>query len=124
MKPADDSTLKLEWAALLGVNALVASTSTTAGVATSGTYCPDLDGTDFEGETTGGILTSAYGVYYSNSSISDGLATITCGTTIVGLELPIGGQFLMSSADGMVFNDDVTIGTSSSSLVTVTIAGA
>lgn len=126
VKPADDATLKLEWSALLGVSALVASTSTTAGVATAGTYCPDLDGTDFEGEATAG-LSFLYSVAIENSTESPSSIKLTQNTVVVDYSMSPGGILQVANSNG-ISSDDITVetqaGADGSALVTITIIGS
>lgn len=126
VKPADDSTLKLEWSALLGVNALAASTSTTAGVATSGAYCPDLDGTDFEGEATAGA-SIVCGVFIHNNDTSEATALLTQSTILTDYPLTPSTRFQVATQESLLPADDITIEPSADSdqscHVTITLAG-
>jgi hypothetical protein len=127
VKPGDDSTLKLEWSALLGVNALVASTSTTAGVATAGAYVPDLDGNDFEGEASGGLL-SVDAVYIKNASTSVANALLTQSTVLTDYPLTPGDILQVAGTTGLLPINDITVEPSAtgdeSCYVTITLAGA
>jgi len=117
-----DATLNVSLANGTSTGITTASTSadTTAGVATVGTNAPDLDGTDFEGESVGG-LTALYGVFAKNSASSAIAATVNVLDTIV---LPIGG-ITGVAATTTLGATDITISTASlSALVSVTIAGS
>jgi len=103
-----------------GITPASTSTETTAGTATAGVNVPDLDGTDFEGEATGG-LTAIYGITVKNASDSAVATTVDALNSIV---LPIGGLFGVG-ATTTLGTDDLTVSTASlSALVTVTIAGS
>ena len=103
-----------------GITPASTSANTTAGTATAGVNVPDLDGTDFEGEATGG-LTAIYGITVKNASTSAVATTVDALNSIV---LPIGGLFGVGAATTLG-TDDLTVTTASlSALVTVTIAGS
>jgi len=119
---ANDATLNvsLDNGTCTGITTASTSANTTAAVATAGANAPDLDGTDFEGESVGG-LTALYGVFSKNSASSAIAATVNVLDTIV---LPIGG-ITGVAATTTLGATDITISTASlSALVTVTIAGS
>jgi hypothetical protein len=125
--PADDATLKLEWSALLGVDALVASTSTTPGVATAGTYAPDLDGTDFEGKDILEV-SNVNAILIQNNTGGQCAANLTQGATLVAYPVYVGDAFLHFGSITGPADGDITIepgsGASSNCHITVTIAGS
>lgn len=103
-----------------GITPASTSANTTAGTATAGVNVPDLDGTDFEGEATGG-LSAIYGIHVKNSDSSAVATTVDALNSIV---LPIGGLFGVAAATTLG-TDDITVSTASlSALVSVTIAGS
>ena len=126
--PANDATANLAIPGVLGITADSTSTDTTAGVATAGAYAPDLDGTDFEGEATGGLV-SIHAFSLKNHSTSPAEANITDSLNAL-LNFPIfpGSTFQIAGlADAVVINDFTitpeTVGDQSCH-ITVTIAGA
>ena len=123
--PANDATANLAIPSGLGVTADTTSTDTTAGVATAGAYAPDLDGTDFEGEATGG-LASIHAFSLKNHSTSPSEANITDPLNAL-LNFPIfpGSTFQIAGlADAVVINDFTITPEAGSCHITVTIAGA
>ena len=124
--PANDATANLAIPSGLGVTADATSTDTTTGVATAGTYCPDLDGTDFEGEATGG-MTSIHGLFIDNSSDSQSAVVLTnTGGEISGLPLQIGHVFQIAGGTDSIegdFDISSTAVGDESAVVTVTISG-
>jgi len=111
----------------LGVTAAATSTGTTAGVKTVGTYAPDLDGNDFEGEASGGI-TTVDAIYIKNASTSPANALLTQSTVLTDYPLTPGDIIQVAGTTGLLPTSDITIETSAtgdeSCFVTVTIAGA
>lgn len=122
--PADDATLNiaLDNGTCTGITTASTSANTTAGVATAGTYAPELDGNDFEGNATGGSSTIE-AIYIKNSADSAGYITVTSNTEIADY-LMNAGAILMTARDGGVNISDVTIEPEQSALVTVTIAAS
>jgi len=123
--PANDATLNvsLDNGTCTGITTAATSADTTAGVATAGVYVPDLDGNDFEGRATGGA-TKIYGVYIANSSTSSDSLTITQGTVLADLAVPVGSTYAMADPAGGLEFADITIEptTAGPSLVTVVLA--
>ena len=110
-----------------GITAAGTSADTTAGVATAGCYVPDLDGTDFEGEATGG-LASVDAVYIKNASTSKASALLTQGTVLADYPLTPGDILQVAGTTGLLPASDITVEPSAtgdqSTLVTITLAGA
>ena len=129
VRPATDATLNIAIAngTCTGITTASTSTGTTAGVATSGAYCPDLDGTDFEGEATGST-TIVCGVFIHNNSTSQATALLTQSTIITDYPIMPSTRFQVATQDSLMPVDDITIEPSAtddqSCHVTITIAGA
>lgn len=125
--PANDATANLAIPSGLGVTADSTSTDTTAGVATAGAYCPDLDGTDFEGEPTGG-LTNVLGVFIRNNDSSVATALLTQSTILTDYPIRPSTRFQVATQDSILPTDDIMIEPSADSdqscYITVTIIGA
>jgi hypothetical protein len=125
---ATDGTLNisLDNGTCTGITTAASSANTTAGVATDGAYVPDLDGTDFEGEATGG-MTAIKTIFIKNSDLSSSGITITQGTVLADYPVAIGDVFQSGGNSGGVPATDITIEPAAtgnvSSVVTVTIAG-
>ena len=128
--PADVANLNVAIAngTCTGITTAATSTSTTAGVLTVGCYAPDLDGTDFEGESTGG-LSVIHGIYISNSSESDDVVTVT-QAELAGYPINPSDSFQVAttSSSPAIPSADFTLEPTgigdSSALITVTIVGA
>jgi len=127
--PANDATLNisLDNGTCTGITTAATSANTTAGVATAGTYAPDLDGTDFEGEATGG-LTSVDAVYIKNAATSVANALVTQGSVLADYPLTQGDILQVAGTTGLLQTSDITIEPSAtgdeSLFVSITLAGA
>lgn len=127
--PANDTSLNisLDNGTCTGITTAGTSANTTAGVATAGAYVPDLDGTDFEGEATGG-LTSVDGVYIKNHSTSEANVTLTQSTILADYPLTPGDILQVAGTTGLLPTSDITLEPSAtgdeSAYVTITLAGA
>lgn len=125
--PANDSTLNISLSNGTSTGITTASTSanTTSGVATAGSYAPDLDGNDFEGEATGG-LSGVFGLFIANATDSKVDAEITQASYLTNYPLGPGSKILIAGAG--VNSSDVTIsppgGSDQSCHVIFTIAGS
>ena len=126
IRPAN-ITLNVAIAGVLGITAATTSADTTAGVATSGAYVPDLDGNDFEGEASGG-LTTVDAVYIKNASTSVANALLTQSTVLTDYPLTPGDILQVAGTTGLLPTSDITVEPSAtgdeSCFVTITLAGA
>jgi hypothetical protein len=126
IRPATDATLNIAIAngTCTGITTAATSTGTTAGVATAGAYCPDLDGTDFEGESVG-VTGTISAIHIKNDSTSSTLATLNVSTYLANFAIPAAGIFQIG---GFSLEDDLTLSPSAtgdqSCLITVTIAAS
>jgi hypothetical protein len=124
--PANDATLNisLDNGTCTGITTAATSANTTAGVLTAGAYCPDLDGTDFEGEATGGMA-DAYALMVKVGDCESGVEVTQASTLDILVNV---NDYFFTGGTGTIYDDDITIspiGTGdASSFVTVTIAGA
>ena len=130
VKPATDATLNIGIAngTCTGITTAATSTGTTAGVATSGAYAPDLDGNDHEGEATGG-LASLDAILIKSATGSTSNALLTNDTsTIAALAMTPGDILQLGGTTGLLDFADIFIAPAAtgdeSCLVTVTIAGS
>jgi len=125
--PANDATANLAIPGGLGVTADSTSTDTTAGVATAGTYCPDLDGNDFEGESTGG-LSSVNSIYMKVDDESTVNAIVNSASTEIFNLLIHPGSIFSNGGTTAITHGDYTITANNegdqSLLITVTIVGS
>ena len=126
IRPAN-ITLNVAIAGVLGITAATTSADTTAGVATSGAYVPDLDGNDFEGEASGGLAT-VDAVYIKNASTSVANALLTQSTVLTDYPLTPGDILQVAGTTGLLPTSDITVEPSAtgdeSCFVTITLAGA
>ena len=127
--PATDATLNisLDNGTCTGITTASTSANTTAGVATAGAYVPDLDGNDFEGEASGGLL-SVDAVYIKNASTSAANALLTQSTVLTDYPLTPGDILQVAGTTGLLPINDITVEPSAtgdeSCYVTITLAGA
>lgn len=123
--PANDATLNIsiDNDTCAGLTTAATSANTTAGVASSGVYAPNLDGNDFEGNATGGA-TKIYGLYIANQSTSADTCLVTQSTVLVDYPVPDGGFLQAADAGGDLDANDITIEpqTAGPCFVTVTLA--
>ena len=126
IRPAN-ITLNVAIAGVLGITAATTSADTTAGVATSGAYVPDLDGNDFEGEASGGLAT-VDAVYIKNASTSVANALLTQSTVLTDYPLTPGDILQVAGTTGLLPTSSITVEPSAtgdeSCFVTITLAGA
>jgi hypothetical protein len=126
IRPANIA-LNVAIAGVLGITAAATSAETTGGVATSGAYVPDLDGNDFEGEASGGLL-SVDAVYIKNASTSVANALLTQSTVLTDYPLTRGDILQVAGTTGLLPINDITVEPSAtgdqSCFVTITLAGA
>ena len=123
--PADVANLNVAIAngTCTGITTAATSTSTQAGALTSGCYVPDLDGTDFEGEATSGLI-NVYAIYIKNSSDSTGDVFITQSTQLADYQLIVGASLGVAANTAGLNTDDITIEPNSDAMITVTIVGS
>ncbi len=127
IRPATIINLNVALAGGLGITAAATSADTTAGVATVGAYVPDLDGNDFEGEASGGLL-SVDAVYIKNASTSVANALLTQSTVLTDYPLTPGDILQVAGTTGLLPINDITVEPSAtgdeSCFVTITLAGS
>lgn len=128
--PANDGTLNVASTngTCTGITPAASSVNTTAGVLTAGTYAPDLDGTDFEGEATGGMSNvSGLNISCFGGITAQAGALVTQSTVLTDYPVNPSSHIQIATTDSLLPSDDITIspavGGDNSCFVTVTIAG-